>query len=280
MNCIRGSGNVPVIYTAHHASHDFHDYAARVALTPEQQIRFSDYGTADTLPHNGIVSIIAEHSRALGDLNRDPDDEGRYQTHDYGQPERHAIWLADQALTDHDKQQCDAKFYQPFHDKIIEYLAAQTRPVYVVAWDNTAHYTIGTDDSGQPVTMKPIILSNRGDDGTTIGSSEQVSCDPRLLELLAEALKPELAARDLPNDIFYNHVMRGGYICRQYSSLRNAAFLQHHNITQNVQSLQVEYDASITHDPVTLEPNQVAIDALQEAFAAALQAAIKTYESN
>ena len=54
MKTVVGSGEVPVIYTAHHASHDYDRFANRVALTPEQQIRFSDYGTDVTVPINGL----------------------------------------------------------------------------------------------------------------------------------------------------------------------------------------------------------------------------------
>ena len=37
------SGNLQ-IFSAHHASSDFDHYSDRRAVTPEEQIRFSDYG--------------------------------------------------------------------------------------------------------------------------------------------------------------------------------------------------------------------------------------------
>jgi N-formylglutamate amidohydrolase len=68
-----------IIYAAHHASHVFHELAERCALSEDEKIRFSDYDTAETVPQIGIATIIAKLSRALGDLNRNPDDLGRFQ---------------------------------------------------------------------------------------------------------------------------------------------------------------------------------------------------------
>jgi hypothetical protein len=45
MKLLEGTQEVPVIYTAHHASYDFGEFEDRVALTAEQKLRFSDYGT-------------------------------------------------------------------------------------------------------------------------------------------------------------------------------------------------------------------------------------------
>lgn len=72
MKRIAGSREVPVIYTAHHASADFGEFVDRSALHVEQRLRFSDYGTDETVPLNGLAAFIAERSRALGDLNRHP----------------------------------------------------------------------------------------------------------------------------------------------------------------------------------------------------------------
>ena len=77
---------LPVIYTAHHASHDFREFSDRCALSDEERVRFSDYGTDETVARNGLATLIAAHSRALGDLNRAPDDPGRFQEEDYARP--------------------------------------------------------------------------------------------------------------------------------------------------------------------------------------------------
>src|SRR4051812_19682100 len=119
MRIIEGNREVPVVYTAHHASQDYGEFESRVALTQEQKIRFSDYGSDETVPLNGIAAIISERSRALGDLNRDPDDPGRFQEQDYGKPRKHDIWKPGQGLTDEEKKYCQENFYEPFHNEIV-----------------------------------------------------------------------------------------------------------------------------------------------------------------
>jgi N-formylglutamate amidohydrolase len=122
MKIIPGTGEVPVIYTAHHASHDFGEFESRVALSTEQKIRFSDYGTDLTVPANGLVSLIAEHSRALGDLNRDPKDLGMFQDQDYAKINRNDIWKLGNGLTEKEKELCLKKYYWSFHNEIINQL--------------------------------------------------------------------------------------------------------------------------------------------------------------
>jgi N-formylglutamate amidohydrolase len=280
MQRINGSKEVPVIYTAHHASYDFHEFSHRVALTEKQKVQFSDYGTADTVPHNGIATFIAQHGRALGDLNRDPDDPNRFQTQDYAQPQRHPIWYDHQELIDAEKSYCQSTYYEPFHASIVAELQKQSRPTFVVAWDNTAHYTIGKNEAGEDVLMKPIILSNRGDEETAHNNSEATSCDPQFLEILADNLRIELQNHGLPNEVHLNLVFKGGYICRQYSSIRNPDFMRQNNIAVQVQSLQVEYDTALTHNQETLEPNSGNVAALRKAFSDAIASTIETYKNN
>lgn len=278
MKIIPGKHTVPVIYTAHHASHDFDIFEDRVALTQEQKVRFSDYGTSETVPQNGIVSIVAETSRALGDLNRDPDDPGRFQDQDYAKPDRNTIWTENKELTGEEKLYCQSTYYRPFHQAIVDQLKDRQALTFVVAWDNTAHYEIGTDENNQPVTMKPIIISNRGIEGSAQASdSEETSCDPEFLELLVPNLANELQARNLPNDIYLNLVFKGGYITRHYSTLRNKETLMNLGITASVQSFQVEYDTAITHGQETLEPNPDNIQRLRTAFSKAIETTFEHY---
>ena len=77
-------------------------------------------------------------------------------------------------MTDDDKNYCQSNFYLPFHDAILDILRARNALTFVVAWDNTAHYEIGNNNSGQPVVMKPLILSNRGqeDSATALPESQ------------------------------------------------------------------------------------------------------------
>jgi len=280
MIVVNGSKEVPVIFTAHHAGHDFGQFESRVALTEVQKIRFSDYGTDKTVPNNGITVIISKYSRALGDLNRDPNDHDRFQNQDYGKPKRNNIWKPGQELSDVNKLFCQKNFYEPFHLEIVNQLRKRAKPTFVVAWDNTAHYEIGKNKSGNPVTMKPIILSNRGSEESADSNGEELtSCDPELLMLLANKLEAELKKRGLPSEIHLNLVMRGGYICRTYSSARNKELLQNLGVNCDVQSLQVEYDTIITHNQTTLEPNLENIELLRDAFTEAFKNVFSEYSN-
>lgn len=270
MQIIAGDRSAPIIYTAHHASHDFHELSERCALSEDEKIRFSDYGTAETVPQNGIATIIAKHSRALGDLNRNPNDPGRFQDQDYAKPLRHRIWKQGKELSEAEKNELHARFYKPFHDEIVTQLRAADKPVLVVAWDNTAHYVIGKNKANEDVTMPSFVLSNRGGEETAEADDEPTSCSPELLTTLKYYFERELTQRNLPSDIHLNLVYRGGYITRHYSSRRNATLLRDHGISHPVQSLQVEYNTSITHDQETLAPKQTAINDLREAFEVAL----------
>lgn len=280
MKIIEGSGLVPVIYTAHHASHDFGEFSDRVALNEEQRIRFSDYGTSETVPMNGLFTIIAERSRALGDINWDPDNPGRFQDRDYWQPIDNKIWIPGQELTEAEKEYCHKNYYQPFHNAIVEKLRSRNEPTFVVSWDNTAHYIIGPDDAGETSIMKPFIISNRGKRESPLArDDEMTSCDPRLIEILVPNFKKELELTGLPNEVHLNLVYIGGNICRTYSSLRNKQALLDLGIKSSVQSLQLEYDTLITHDQVTLESKNDKIIALKSAFSKAIETSLQEYLS-
>lgn len=278
MQVKHGSHQIPFIFTAHHASHEFHDFTERVALNEEQRIRFSDYGTALTVPSVGVASIVATQSRALGDLNRDPDDPMRFAELDYGKPDRHPIWRSGEALTNDEKIICQKRFYEPFHSKIIQLLKQQSQETVVVAWDNTAHYEIGTNEAGQAITMPNIVLSNRGDEGAANGTHDSVSCDPDLLYFVAEAMQANLRASGLPHEVDLNLVYKGGYICRTYSSYRNSDLLQSLGVVVPVQSFQVEYNTNLTHDQQTLEAHTAHIRMLKAALSNALISAWSRYQ--
>jgi N-formylglutamate amidohydrolase len=278
MEVIEGSGEIPAIFSAHHASHDFGPFDRRVALTDEQKVRFSDYGTADTVPLNGLATLIAGHSRALGDLNRDPDDPGRFQDQDYARPDRHNIWLPGQSLSGSEKLMCQQIIHDKYHNSIVDLLRERTGPTFVIAWDNTAHYVIGPDSSGDDIMMKPFIISNRGKEGSPEpGTKEPVSCDPGFLWLFASEFKGELASRDLPTEIVFNTVYYGGYIARRYSTLRNKKELERLGISAEVQSFQIEYDTHITHNQETLQFYKQRADALREAASIALKSTFEVY---
>ncbi len=274
-----GTCDVPAIYSAHHASHGFERFTERVALTPEQGIRFSDYGTADSVPVNGLFTLVAEQSRALGDLNRAPDDPGRFQDQDYGKPERHDIWLPGRELTEAEKRFCQRTFYNPYHDVITKYLSVRDRPTFVIAWDNTADYEIGADEAGNKVSMPDFILSNRGVEGSFDPlEDEEASCDPEIMETLASKFEDNLAFFKLPNSVERNLVYKGGYITRRYSSRRNPELLQSLGITCDVQSFQLEYNTALTHMQHNLNFNPERARDLRNAFSFAMIDTVKALD--
>ncbi|MCU0667077.1 MAG: N-formylglutamate amidohydrolase [Patescibacteria group bacterium] len=280
MKILEGSGNVPVIYSAHHASHEYGGFSERVALTEGQCERFSDYGTAITVPLNGLWTLIAMCSRALGDLNRAPDSPTLFPEKDFGKPKNN-IWLPGLELTDLEKIELIGKLHKPYHEKIVDLLAQRNQPTFVVAWDNTANYPIGRNEAGEVVTMPPIILSNRGsEESAHAHDGGQTSCDPVFMELLADYFRIELEKRQLPHEIHLNLVFKGGYVCSRYSTSSNQTELEAIGISTVVQSLQVEYNTAITHDQETLKFDAVKANLLKSAFSSAIELAIEKYSSS
>ncbi len=287
MLVFEGSQDVPIIFSAHHASSDFGEFSDRVALTPEQCTRFSDYGTEHTVATNGLSTLVAIRSRALGDLNRNPDDDGRFQTQDYHKVmvdgqwvyQKHDIWLPGQELTAQEKTACQNLYHDAYHNKILDLLKERDRPTFVVAWDNTANYSIGNDEDGNVTNMPQFVLSNRAHQGDASEPFDEsgVSCDPVFMHLLADYFRETLESAGLPTDVMLNLVYKGGYICRRYSTLRNQDELAEHGVTAEVQSLQLEYNTAITHDQETLEFYEQRAVNLKAAFSKAIKLAYENY---
>lgn len=120
--------------------------------------------------------------------------------------------------------------------------------------------------------MPSFVLANRGALGSGSGQNgEQPSCDPAVLEVLAEKLRIELDAHGLPSDVHLNLVFKGGYITDKYSTLRNTTDLRNLGIDGMVHSFMVEYDGSIVTDQETLEPISGRPEALKHAFSEAMK---------
>lgn len=267
-----------VVYSAHHASDSFAfaDFDGRCALTSDQRMRFSDFGTRETVPRNGAV-LLSTHSRGLVDLNRSPDDPTLFPQKDFGRDERRSIWLPGKEPTAHERARIFDAIYRPYHDRILEVLKHESQPTLLIAWDNTAPYEDYVDANGHPRNMPSFVLSNNGDAhvGTAaIDAPERrvTTCDARLLEHLQERLKRHLSLAGLPDDVQLNTYDPApnnecGYIANQYSSLRNPLL----PVTAPVQSMQVEYNTNLTHDPVTLARNERAMNALRNAFEQAVE---------
>jgi N-formylglutamate amidohydrolase len=264
-NNIMKEKRLPIIYTAHHASHNFGDFSSRCALSQEERVRFSDYGTDLTVPQNGTV-IVSEYSRGIVDLNR-PSDKNKsiFPEQDYSHPVRNNIWKDGQAPTQEEQIQIKKNVYDAYHKRILDAIEKQEGPTLVIAWDNTAQYDIGENEQGTAQQMKPFILSNRGGEESAYPSKtlgESVSCDPELLLKVVEIFKEKATTYDLPSEVHLNLVMKGGYITQRYSSLR------HKDLPTNypVQSFQMEYSTALTHDQKTLKVNKIAITNLQKCW--------------
>lgn len=278
MRSIKGNNKVPVIYSAHHASSNFGEFVERVALNKEQKVRYSDYGTLETVPDNGISTIISEHSRGLGDLNRALDNPSLFSDTDFTQSVKNRIWLEGKSLTDAEKSNCIESIYNKYHGKIIELLKKQKHTTFVVAWDNTAPYYIGDDDKGVPVIMPSFVLSNHGAQDTGMPSGkEDLSCDTRFMLILRDEFIKQLDIYDLPSEVHLNLAYKGGYIAGNYSSNRNVKYLKQNGVKCQVNGLQLEYSTAITHDVETLKPNETNIKKLKASFSKAIEDAFEKY---
>lgn len=256
------SERLPVIYSAHHASADFGKFADRSNLSDEERTRFSDYGTAETVPTNGILTLRAKYSRGVIDLNRGLGDPNIFPTQDFS-PRAKTIWREGQELSQREKEKIIDTVWLPYHDQILEAIREIDRPGLVVGWDNTAHKLIHKD-MGHSVEMKPFILSNNGSLDSAksdLRTGEPTTCEPEFLEELAEKFKKELHGRGLKVDIYLNHYMKGRYIVRRYNSFHKPNLSEH-----QVQALQVEYDTLLTHDQKTLEPYTESMRDIKESF--------------
>lgn len=265
---------LPIIYSAHHASPNFHSWSKRCVLTTEQRLRFSDYGTSLTVPENGILTLRGKYSRGIIDLNRDIGHERLFPNTDYSKPKKNPIWKKGYDLQKEEKVEIIQKIYTPYHNKIMRAIRSFGRAGIVIAWDNTAYYPIGKNEQGKEQMMKSFILSNQGAEGFFDVSSEEKkkgelpTCNPQFLEEFVMYFKRSLSKRKLPTEIYLNHVFKGGHVAERYNTYRHPDKL---NVSYGVQSFQIEYDMSITHDSQTLIPKYDVIVSLREAFEEAIE---------
>lgn len=277
------SEKLPILCSAHHASDDFgEEYTDRCLLTPEQRRRFSDYGTAVTVPREGMEEpLIANRSRGVIDLNRKPDDSTLFPERDFGKPTPKEIWKLGQELTEAERGEVLRTTYYAYHDALMRKVREFKRPGIVVAWDNTAHYKISNAATGEEEMMSPFILSNRGtrDSAAMTDIAEldarretirTTTCDPRFLEEFAIELRKSLKRLGLPDGVYdgvyINRVYKSGYIGEHYNTRRHSEL----NVGQALQSFQLEYDTLLTHDQETLKANPAAMAKLRVAAERAL----------
>lgn len=256
--------SLPILYSAHHCSASFGEWSARVALDEERRKRLSDCGTDRTVPLHGRA-LFATHSRGVIDLNRPLSHMDLFRDADFADPPNR-IWHPWQEPTPAEQEDIIRRIYRPYHDRLLrclQELSRGGRPVLVVAWDNMGRYPLREDGSVRPGSSPPIILSNCGEKG---------SCDAGLLSALAGEFRAALLAcgfsADTAGGMHFNLPgFKGGYICEHYTTRRHPDL----PVDVDVQSLQVEYDIAITHDPYTLEADDDAIRRFQRAFSLAME---------
>jgi hypothetical protein len=273
----------PVIYSTHHASHNFGKFTNRCALTLEQRVRYSDYGTDDTVPKHANY-FVSHYSRGIVDLNRAPDNQTLFPKQDFGKPERNEIWLPGLEPTSEEKKWIRETIYEPYHQQLLDAIRSyenqnteSTKPVVVVAWDNTAHYEIGKNSYGTPRIMQPFILSNDGDKGSGSSTNPQVktTCNPDFLVELRDNFSSALRQQGLIDEVYLNTYDdtpndECNYIARHYNTHCNPGISKRYP----VEAFQLEYDTLITHSQEDLCPNYKNKEKLRLAFEKAME---KTY---
>lgn len=273
----------PIVYSAHHASDDFgyKDFSERCALTPEQRLRFSDYGTGLTVPRHGAAHpLLSRYSRGIVDLNN-PDDWSKcFKTEDFGkssdgmtsQPNK--IWLPGKEPTDGEKAGIMAELYYPYYKALLGSLQELERQkckrLLVVGWDNTADYNIGKNKAKEDVWMPTTIVSNGGvEEGTEVDpeKGKPTLCEPQFAQAYADYLQQALRRYRFPDDVHLNLVYKGGNIPETFTHRRNPDL----EVDADVQSIQLEYNTKLTHDQKTLAPNHLAIQQLRVAAEEAMR---------
>jgi len=243
---------IPIIVSAHHASSNYGRFADRCALTDEQRIRYSDYGTANTAPRfRGGHTQNASYSRGIIDLNRGPNDEKLYPTQDFGKPTPQQIWKEGQKPTQNEQDRFFKEIWTPYHNRLTDAIRSAKRPAIVLAWDNTAKYPIGYNKKGDEVIMPSFILSNNGAEHSSspeqrheADDSKKTTCQPELLDEFYIEFGKALRRKNLPDDRHLNEIFRGQYVTKHYNSYHTPNI----HPDQPVQSIQIDYCADITHD--------------------------------
>ncbi|RUT03035.1 hypothetical protein DSM106972_053430 [Dulcicalothrix desertica PCC 7102] len=271
---------LPIVYSAHHASHNFGKFTSRCALTLEQCVKYSDYGTDDTVPKHTHYSI-SNYSRGLVDLNRAPDSPTLFPKQDFGKPNKNNIWLSGFEPTDEERKFIRETIYEPYHQQLLQtiknledYDTESNKPIVVVAWDNTAHYEIGKNPDGTARIMDYFILCNNGDrnKGNSTNPQVKTTCNPDFIVELANNLNSALREQKLEGKATLNTYddkpnNECGYIASNYNTHYNPGISK----KRPVESFQVEYSTIITHSQQHLCPNYEAMQKLRLAFEKAME---------
>ena len=202
---------LPLILTIPHCSDRVPPEVRSMLAVDQKEIdRSVDLGTDFIFEtHQVLACFKAQWSRVVVDLNRAPDENRRLgvvATMDY---HRKPLYTPGREPDDAEVQRRLERYYWPFHNRVLQALAAPGLKIFFDCHSLTAVAPAAAPDAGQ--SRADVVLGNNGgpDGGPTEGGGP-VTCSPEALEIVASAF------RDQGLSVSLNQPYRGGYITRHY----------------------------------------------------------------
>ncbi|MBU1450922.1 MAG: N-formylglutamate amidohydrolase [Proteobacteria bacterium] len=208
---------LPLVITLPHCSDALPPQAAGyLALGPLEVEQSVDLGSSEVFgPLPALRVLPAPHTRLVADLNRSCEDlgpKGVVAAADYA---GRAVFAPGQAPDDALKRQWVELFWRPWHRSLALALEA---PGVVALLDGHSLDGVGPAEAPDPGTRRAdVVLGNRGGPGGEPAPGRgEVTCPPRSLRLLGQALEAEGLS------VAYNAPYFGGHIVAHYGPLLRA----------------------------------------------------------
>lgn len=239
------TNSLPVILSFPHGAFGVpEEFASNLSITEtdiynecdlwiEELFDFKDAGPNALSPNHVLACVSTTISRAIVDVNREPDDldnvDGpvKAQT-SYGRP------TCARPLTLEQKRELVQKYWQPFHDRL-EAAIASHGPEARLFLDCHNMAQLGPSAYGDSGTARPLIcLANLGKrDGSVRASRGPASCDAGYIRRAAELAEDVFSGITLleplpgppPATVAINQPYPGGYILRRYAAMRGKQVL-------------------------------------------------------
>ncbi len=207
------------------------------ALDKNKILQSKDLGTSEIFGPLPAPVIMAEFSRLVVDLNRDPDNQstkGVVAKTDYkGQQVYKFLKYPDQAGI----SQLVEKFHKPYHRKIERAFA---KPEIKFLFDCHSLESVGPKDAPDiGKKRKDITLSNNGDmNGNPVSSKGLISCPSNILMVVKSILENHGLS------VSINNPYKGGYTTVHYGSMYN-----------DKNALQIEINQNLFMNPGDIVPD-------------------------
>lgn len=228
-------GPLPLVVTLPHCSAVVPPQAAgHLALDPLEVEQSVDLGSREVFGPLPVLKVLpAPQTRLVVDLNRDPEDlgpKGVVAAIDYA---GRKVFAPEQAPGEALKRQWVALFWRPWHQALA---LALEQPGMKLLLDGHSLDGIGPAEAPDPGTRRAdVVLSNRGGPGGEAAPGRgQVTCPPRSLRRLGEALEDEGLS------VAYNSPYSGGHIIARYGPWLRA---------RGAVAVQVELNKRLYADP-------------------------------